>query len=248
LTEARERMLAGLRRTGSRREAVTALLREAERTADLDGPDDLSRPRFWAEAELPAGAGPADSPRAIRGWLAGTPRGVLFAVDAWRAVAAARGSGLPRSPSLYDATLLAWEVYRLKPSAVRAAWLPGGPSARPFLEQVLGGTAGPPPPEIVTVEVLNASGEPGVAMRATKLLRLRGLDVVEFGNAQGAEASTQFVDRTGRPETARRVAESLGCPDPEIVTRVESSPRAAVAAVLGRDWQTCTALRAERAD
>lgn len=87
----------------------------------------------------------------------------------------------------------------------------------------------------VRVEVLNASGRSGLARQATEVLRERGFDVVEFGNAQGfAPDSSLVIDRVGRIELARQVADALG------VRRVRAEPDADlfldVTVVLGRDW------------
>ncbi|HYJ79671.1 MAG TPA: LytR C-terminal domain-containing protein [Longimicrobiaceae bacterium] len=87
----------------------------------------------------------------------------------------------------------------------------------------------------VRVEVLNASGTPGLARRATDVLRDRGFDVVELGNARGfAPDSSLVLDRVGRIELARQVADALG------VRRVRTLPDADlyldVTVVLGRDW------------
>ena len=93
------------------------------------------------------------------------------------------------------------------------------------------------PAERVRVQVLNASGRPGLAREATRILRDRGFDVVEFGNA-GAEFapdSSVVLDRVGKLESARQVADAVG------IRRVQARPDANlyldVTVVLGRDWQ-----------
>jgi LmbE family N-acetylglucosaminyl deacetylase len=85
------------------------------------------------------------------------------------------------------------------------------------------------------VEVLNAGGVSGQARAATQALRDIGFDVVSFGNAGTFDRdSTSVVDRVGRPELARAVAEVLG------VDRVVSDPDpnlfVDVTVLLGRDW------------
>jgi len=87
----------------------------------------------------------------------------------------------------------------------------------------------------VRVEVLNASGRPGLAREATRVLRDRGFDVVFFGNAQGFAPDTSIVlDRVGRMDAARRVADAVG------IRRVYARPAANLyldaTVVLGRDW------------
>ncbi|HEX2188431.1 MAG TPA: LytR C-terminal domain-containing protein [Longimicrobiaceae bacterium] len=93
-----------------------------------------------------------------------------------------------------------------------------------------------PAGERVRVEVLNASGVPGLARAATRELRERGFDVVYFGNARGfSPESTLVIDRVGREETARAVAEALEA------ERVRSLPDSTllleVTVVVGRDWR-----------
>lgn len=88
----------------------------------------------------------------------------------------------------------------------------------------------------VRVEVLNGGGMAGAARRATDLSRDAGFDVVYFGNASSFDhAESEVVDRVGRPELARAVAEVLGIrnvlsdPDPDLYVDVS--------VVLGRDWE-----------
>ena len=93
----------------------------------------------------------------------------------------------------------------------------------------------PLPAERVRVEVLNASGVPGVAARGRTLLRDRGFDVVYVGNAGGFPPDTSLVlDRVGRMELARAVADEIDIP--RVVARPDSNVYADVTVVLGRDW------------
>jgi hypothetical protein len=97
----------------------------------------------------------------------------------------------------------------------------------------------PTPPAVanrlVRVEVLNASGKPGIARVATDKLRDAGFDVVYFGNAPGAVRRTSTViDRGGKLEAARSMAAAL-----EIVS-VQSAPdnsrQVDASVLLGADW------------
>jgi hypothetical protein len=96
----------------------------------------------------------------------------------------------------------------------------------------------PPPPALgvrVRVEVLNGGGRAGVARAATERLRDAGFDVVFFGNAGSFDQDSSLVlDRVGRPEWARAVAEALEIPN----LRSEPNPNLYldVSVVLGRDW------------
>jgi hypothetical protein len=93
----------------------------------------------------------------------------------------------------------------------------------------------PRPSERVRVEVLNASGVPGLARRGTEMLRDGGFDVVSYGNGQGyAPDSSLVMDRIGRMELARSVADAMGVP--RVYARPDSNVYVDVTVVLGRDW------------
>lgn len=118
-------------------------------------------------------------------------------------------------------------------SAAEQWWRGGGGPERP--EPVPSGPASALD-ERVRVEVLNGAGEAGWARRATGWLRDRGFDVVDYGNADSFDHETSVVmDRVGRPDFARAVADALG------ITRVRSEPDATlyldVSVVLGEDWE-----------
>jgi hypothetical protein len=91
------------------------------------------------------------------------------------------------------------------------------------------------PSERVRVEVLNASGVPGLARRGTEVLRDGGFDVVSYGNAPGFAPDTSLVlDRIGRMELARSVADAIRIP--RVYARPDSNVYVDVTVVLGRDW------------
>lgn len=93
----------------------------------------------------------------------------------------------------------------------------------------------PRPTERVRVEVLNASGVPGLARRGTEVLRDGGFDVVSYGNAPGFAPDTSLVlDRVGRMELARSVADAIHIP--RVYARPDSNVYVDVTVVLGRDW------------
>jgi hypothetical protein len=88
----------------------------------------------------------------------------------------------------------------------------------------------------VRVQVLNASGRAGLAREATRMLRDRGFDVVEFGNGKGFPPDSSIVlDRAGKVETARQVADAVGIR--RISARPDSNLYLDVTVVLGRDWK-----------
>lgn len=87
----------------------------------------------------------------------------------------------------------------------------------------------------VRVEVLNGGGVPGAARRATDAARATGFDVVFFGNAGSFDkVESEVVDRVGRPDHARAVADALGIR----IVRSEPDPDryVDVSVVLGSDW------------
>ncbi len=97
----------------------------------------------------------------------------------------------------------------------------------------------------VRVEVLNGGGVAGMARSATEHLRDAGFDVVDFGNADTFDEGrpSSVVDRSGRIDAARAVAETLGIdsvhsePDPNLYVDVT--------VVLGRGWSPESATSAE---
>lgn len=87
----------------------------------------------------------------------------------------------------------------------------------------------------VRVEVLNAGGTPGVARDATAALRDLGLDVVYYGNAENfTEEPSVVLDRVGRSDVARAVAEALGIR--AVVSEPDSNLFVDVTVRLGPEW------------
>lgn len=104
---------------------------------------------------------------------------------------------------------------------------PGSPAAGPSADAVPAGR--------VRVQVLNASGRPGLAREATRVLRDRGFDVLEFGNGKGFPPDTSVVlDRTGNAKVARQVADAVGIR--RVTARPDSNLYLDATVVLGRDW------------
>ncbi|HYW12350.1 MAG TPA: LytR C-terminal domain-containing protein [Longimicrobium sp.] len=96
-------------------------------------------------------------------------------------------------------------------------------------------SSAPRPTGRVRVEVLNASGVPGLAKRGTEMLRDGGYDVVNYGNAPGFAPDTSLVlDRVGKMEFARSVADIVQIP--RVYARPDSNVYVDVTVVLGRDW------------
>lgn len=143
----------------------------------------------------------------------------------------------------YDSLLLARRLAGTRAADIRLWRLPEPGLVAAALARVLGGAGDPPIEGTPTLEVLNASGVDGLALRATKILRWSRLDVVHYGDGAGPEPRVRFVDRSGRPAAAAAAAEALGCPEADIVTSWESEPPASVTVVLGRDFARCARLK-----
>lgn len=95
--------------------------------------------------------------------------------------------------------------------------------------------------ERVRVEVLNAGGRPDMARRAMDILRSRGFDVVYFGNAESfGHDTSRVLDRVGRVDAARDVADALGI---EVVeSETDRNLYLDVTVRLGLDWEPADAF------
>ena len=88
----------------------------------------------------------------------------------------------------------------------------------------------------VRVQVVNTTRIPGLARRATRVLRDQGFDVVEVGGAGPALDSTLVLDRSFHPEWAATVAKILG-PATHSESRPDSSRYLDVTVLLGSTWR-----------
>jgi hypothetical protein len=85
------------------------------------------------------------------------------------------------------------------------------------------------------VEVLNATGQQGLARVGTRALRRGGLDVVFFGNADTTADSTRLIVRRGSRDLGVDVQKILGAGKVEIA--LDSTRRVDVTVLLGADWK-----------
>jgi hypothetical protein len=91
----------------------------------------------------------------------------------------------------------------------------------------------------IKVEVLNASGQRGLARRATFALRDAGFDVVRFANDPGSPRdSTLVLARSGKEDWANLVARALG--GARVESRPDTSRYLDVTVLLGADWRPPT--------
>jgi hypothetical protein len=89
----------------------------------------------------------------------------------------------------------------------------------------------------VTVEVLNASGKPGLARTAVRVLRRAGIDVITFGTAPaslGTLDSTRIAVQRAAPGVGQRVRRALGVGRVEI--RLDSTRLLDARVLLGADF------------
>jgi len=92
--------------------------------------------------------------------------------------------------------------------------------------------------ERMLVEVLNASGRPGLARAGTRVLRRAGIDVVSFGNAPGPEAlldSTRIVIRRGPTSVGERIRKALGVGT--VLVRRDTTRLLDASVLLGSDFR-----------
>lgn len=201
----------------------------------------------------------ADALRAVPGWPAEAAGPLL------RAVTTVPASSRPGSPAAvrrrlaaaaedpflwlrvparsWEAAVLTRALRAVEPDGIRAARWPAPELAGAFAAYLAGGRASADKRGVVTVEVLNAGGPPGVALKATKVLRWAGFDVVHFGNAAAPEAATAATDRVGHPEAARAALRALGCARAEALTALEPSPLTMVSVTVGGDFSSCARLK-----
>ena len=84
------------------------------------------------------------------------------------------------------------------------------------------------------IEVLNGTGEPGVAREVTMLLRKMGIDVLIEGNAGRFDyQQTVLVDRKGNPALMRKLSKRLGIG--RVITQIQERPRVDATIVIGWD-------------
>ena len=90
------------------------------------------------------------------------------------------------------------------------------------------------PEDPFQIEVLNGTGEPGVAREVTMRLRSMGIDVLIEGNAQRFDyQQTVLVDRKGNPELMKKLSRRLGVS--RVITQIQERPRVDATLIIGWD-------------
>ena len=88
------------------------------------------------------------------------------------------------------------------------------------------------------VDVKNGTGEDGVAKLFTDYLRDKGFDVVEIGN-YGTEdqEKTLILDRKGNASNCKRIAQSLGISDKNVIPQINEKLLLDATVVIGKDYK-----------
>lgn len=91
--------------------------------------------------------------------------------------------------------------------------------------------------EKIHVEVLNGCGVDGIAGQVGNRLRTLGFDVLTLGNAENFNfPETIVIDRVGKPDYARYVAEAIGTPNRIQQMMPDPFRIEEVTVVIGRDY------------
>ncbi len=145
--------------------------------------------------------------------------------------------------TLQELMALGMFAVRLQAADIRATTLPGGftpnywepdwAKIRPLVLDYYYGVS----PQMLAetgIEVLNASGVPGLARRTAGRLERLGFKIVRVGTAQRAER-TLIIDRVGRDPVTRLLAQFLGRPR---IEKQASTAEADITILLARDYAT----------
>ncbi len=90
------------------------------------------------------------------------------------------------------------------------------------------------PEDPFQIEVLNGTGEQGVAREVTMKLRKMGIDVLIEGNARHFDyRESVLVDRKGNPELMKKLSRRLGVSS--VVTQIQERPRVDATLIIGWD-------------
>lgn len=90
----------------------------------------------------------------------------------------------------------------------------------------------------VQLEVLNGTGQSGVAGIFTDFLRKQGYDVVDYGNYQSNdEPKTLIIDRTGNLLKCKKIALSLGVNEKNIIQQINPELYIDASLVIGKDYK-----------
>jgi hypothetical protein len=88
--------------------------------------------------------------------------------------------------------------------------------------------------ENVRLEVLNGTGESGLAMKTAMQLREMGIDVLIVGDAERYDfTESVLVDRRGNADLMKRLARLIGCR--RVLQQVQPDPLVDATLIIGKD-------------
>lgn len=90
----------------------------------------------------------------------------------------------------------------------------------------------------IQLDVQNGTNENGAAAKFTEYLRKYGIDVVEIGNYKSNDIDkTLVIDRSGDKNKAKKVANTLGVTERNIIQQLNNSLYLDVTVVIGNDFK-----------
>lgn len=91
--------------------------------------------------------------------------------------------------------------------------------------------------KIIQVNVLNATGQQGLANKVRIYLRDRGFDVVELDNSKEIHDKSIILDRVGDKIASHKLSYALGIRDSLINTQIDSNLYLKATIIIGKDYQ-----------
>ena len=90
----------------------------------------------------------------------------------------------------------------------------------------------------IQIDVINGCGAPGVGQTVTEYARSLGYDIVEMKNYKNFNQDESLViDRSGKPEAARLLADRLGIDPTNIVQEISRDYFVTASIVIGKDYR-----------
>ena len=92
--------------------------------------------------------------------------------------------------------------------------------------------------------MLNGCGVSGTGQKMTTFVRGLGYDVVEMGNYKSFNVEESLViDRSGKIEIAKKLAEQLGIAEKNVVQQISPEYFVTASIVIGKDFQNLPAWK-----
>lgn len=91
--------------------------------------------------------------------------------------------------------------------------------------------------KIIQVNILNATGQKGLANKVRIYLRDRGFDVVELDNSKELYKKSIILDRVGDKIASHKLSYALGIKDSLINTQIDSNLYLKATIIIGKDYQ-----------